>query len=240
MKDHKSTETHDCDMCQHVTSLIISLPPESISMSASIDKLAVALIKATGDMGFIKKDKGGAERGGKKIYYADINAVLEESKPHLKQHGLSLLQPLFSDSTGAHRMGSLLIHESGQFISSSMIMEKNQLNMQQFGGDITYMRRYSCVSLLGIAQEDNDGSVYEKEPISIPSPVRTEAREVQQSFDGGDLVSEKQVKFISFQIGQNRELLHHILQKYGIQNIQSMKKSDAQHALAYIESQKNK
>ena len=157
MNERKSIEMKDVYPDQHIISAILNLPSESISMSANIDKIAPAIIKATGDMGFVKKDKTAGEKGGKKIYYADINAVLEECKPKLMEHGLTMLQPMFMDEHGNHRMSTLLLHESGQFIHSSMRIEKNQADIQQFGKDITYIRRYACVSFLGIAQEDNDG-----------------------------------------------------------------------------------
>lgn len=213
--------------------------------STELNEIFSALAQAQGEIKVAVKDSANPFFKSK---YANLQSVVESARPSLAKYGLSVTQFVDQDDTGHECLSTMLCHKSGQWILSRMRINPVKQDPQSLGSCITYLRRYMFASIVGVYDgfEDDDGNdastespiinIPSREYTSIPAPIK----EVQQSFDGGDLVSEKQVKFISFQIGQNRELLHHVLQKYGIQNIQSMKKSDAQHALAYIESQKNK
>lgn len=213
----------------------------SYHKSTELNEIFSALSQAQGEIRVAIKDSANPFFKSK---YANLQSVVESARPSLAKYGLSVTQFVDQDDTGHECLYTMLGHKSGQWILSRMRINPVKQDPQSLGSCITYLRRYMYASITGVYDgfEDDDGNSASAEPVSPPIsiPVKPEVREVQQSFDGGDLVSEKQVKFISFQVGQNRELLHNVLQKYGIQNIQSMKKSDAQHALAYIESQKNK
>jgi hypothetical protein len=56
---------------------------------------------------------------------------------------------------------TVLMHESGEFIHGSMpIHAKKEKDPQAYGSAITYARRYSLASVLGLAvgDEDDDGN----------------------------------------------------------------------------------
>lgn len=213
--------------------------------STELNEIFTALAQAQGEIRVAVKDSANPFFKSK---YANLQSVVESARPSLAKYALSVTQFVEQDDHGNEYLCTMLCHKSGQWVLSRMRINPVKPDPQSLGSCITYLRRYMYASIVGVYDgfEDDDGndasiehtSTKEHTPASIP--IKVEVRDIQQSLDGGDLVSEKQVKFISFQIGQNRELLRDVLQKYGIQNIQSMKKSDAQHALAYIESQKNK
>ena len=74
----------------------------------------------------------------------------------LAKHGLSVMQLPTSDET-AVTVTTLLMHSSGQFIESEpfkVLLTKK--DAQAAGSALTYARRYSLSSVLGIAWDDDD------------------------------------------------------------------------------------
>lgn len=119
--------------------------------SEQINELAVALNKAQADFMVAKKD---AKNPFFKSKYATLNAVYEAVAEALLKNGLSVIQPIVGDA-----VETTLIHTSGQFITSSCpIVCAKQNDPQAMGSAITYARRYSLASLLGVmTDEDDDG-----------------------------------------------------------------------------------
>lgn len=92
--------------------------------------------------------------------FADLEEITKVIKPLLKKHGLSYTQPLHATS-----LKTILFHvESGETIESSVdipqgVELKGQNDFQVMGSGITYLRRYSLSSVLGlVTDEDNDAS----------------------------------------------------------------------------------
>ena len=122
--------------------------------SESCDKIYPALIAAQAEMeNALKK----SENPYFKSHYADLSEVLSVAKPALHHHGLAVLQ---SPSTvdGRVIITTRICHESGQWIESELSLTPLKTDPQSIGSAITYGRRYSLSSLLGIAQEDDDGN----------------------------------------------------------------------------------
>lgn len=129
--------------------------------SQSIGKLSEALSKLQGEVTDAFKSSNGRNHT-----YADLEAVLKIARPLLKKHELAVSQlPQNSDGNGVH-LHTILMHSSGEWLSSSMFMPivkitsstgKEVINAaQQLGSAITYARRYSLTSLLGFTQSDDD------------------------------------------------------------------------------------
>lgn len=121
--------------------------------SESINELAAALSKAQGAMGTAKKD---ASNPFFKSRYADLASVWEACRKPLSDNGLSVVQlPEFTDS--GIRLETLLMHSSGQWMSSVLCMTPTKSDPQGIGSCITYARRYSLSAVVGICPEDDDG-----------------------------------------------------------------------------------
>ena len=93
--------------------------------------------------------------------YADLTECLNAVKPALNNNGFTLLQP-FEHTESGMLLKTIIIHSSGAKIESAALIpypaSGDSKNIQRFGGNITYLRRYSICSLLGIAgEEDLDG-----------------------------------------------------------------------------------
>ena len=110
-----------------------------------------------------------------KSKYADLGAVIEASKPVLKANGLAVSQ-LVEGEGGQVGVTTILIHESGEFISSTVSIPVEGNNIaQESGKAITYLRRYGLASILGMyADEDSDAN---KSTDSNKSAVETFAKE---------------------------------------------------------------
>jgi hypothetical protein len=135
--------------------------------SETIGKISAALLRAQRKMGAASK---GASNPFFRSKYADYGAVLEVVKDPLNEEGITILQPTYSDTTG-HYVETLLVHESGEFISSgSLRLELSKVDMQALGSSITYARRYQLQSLTGTPAEDDDaeGSMNRNKPATKP------------------------------------------------------------------------
>ena len=89
--------------------------------------------------------------------YSDLGSVMEACKEAFNNHGISVLQPVNTNETGTY-VETVLLHESGEFISSSIKVScKNPDNPQEMGSAITYAKRYSLQAIAFIPSEDDDG-----------------------------------------------------------------------------------
>lgn len=129
-----------------------------MNKSNTITKLAEALSKAQAEMPVIKMN---AQNPFLKNKYADLGAVIETSRPVLAKHNLSVAQFPTSD---AERIGvtTILMHSSGEYLEEVIYIpasEAKGLSVAQSAGIvISYLRRYSWASVLGLyADEDTDG-----------------------------------------------------------------------------------
>lgn len=130
-----------------------------MNKSETITHLATALAKSQAEMPVAVFD---ATNPFLKSKYASLGAVIQASRPILAKHKLSLVQFPISDST-CIGVESVLTHESGEFLSERILIplteEKGKSKIQCAGSTLTYLRRYSWASILGMyADEDNDGS----------------------------------------------------------------------------------
>lgn len=125
-----------------------------MNKSDDIKELATALCFSQSEMENVKK--GNLAKGNKFDYtYANLADVLEIIKPALNKHNISVVQfPSFSD--GIVSVETLLVHQSGEWMSGTSGSPVEQKDPQSVGKVISYMRRYSLLAVCGIAAEDDD------------------------------------------------------------------------------------
>ena len=125
-----------------------------MNRSESIAKIAAAIVKAQSVMGNAIKD---AKNPFFKSSYANLNAVREAVLPAMNANGISVLQPTIQID-GKSFVETVLLHESGEFISSLTEVVVSKANdAQQQGSGISYARRYGLQSLANIGADDDDG-----------------------------------------------------------------------------------
>ena len=146
-----------------------------MNKSESIQNLSAALSKAQAELPAIKFD---SKNPFLKNDYASLGAIIAGARPVIAKHGLSVSQLTFGDD-GVAGVETVLMHTSGEWISSSISMpigeEKGKSSAQVAGSIITYLRRYSLASILGIySDEDGDGN--KPEPERKPTRAKPEAQ----------------------------------------------------------------
>jgi len=108
------------------------------------------LYKVQGEIGAISKDSTNPFYKSK---YFDINSLIKQVTPILEKHKLLLLQPIKDGE-----QYSIIFDLDGGSVESSLKLPTD-LDAQKIGSAITYYRRYTLQSLLGLQAEDDDGNV---------------------------------------------------------------------------------
>jgi len=126
--------------------------PSDQIMSAEIDKIALALSKAQGQIETALAD---SENPHFKYKYADLASVWDAMRKPLADNQLALVQSLNSKS-GNLTIITTLAHSSGQWFRSKLTLTPAAENAQAFGSCITYGRRYSGAAIVGVAPKGED------------------------------------------------------------------------------------
>ena len=122
--------------------------------SDSIKNIAVALHNAQSEMSGAKK---GSANSFFNSNYADLGSVVDAVRVPFFDNGLSYSQfPTFSD--GFVGVETILMHVSGEWMSSVLLLPMKKQDPQAAGSAITYARRYALQSIAGIPSEDDDGN----------------------------------------------------------------------------------
>jgi hypothetical protein len=125
-----------------------------------------ALIAAKQDFGKLLKNKVNPHF---KSRYADLSAVCNSVDEALAKHGLTYVQP-FEMEGGAMFIVTKLLHTGGEEMVSKYPVPVGG-KPQELGSAITYGRRFSLCSLLGIAaDEDDDANEAQSAPHEAPKP----------------------------------------------------------------------
>jgi len=88
-----------------------------------------------------------------KSSYANLNEVLDKVKPELSKLGILMFQ-----ASSPEGLFTQLIDTEDDTKVDSFVPFVNATDMQKLGGALTYARRYSLVTMLGLEDEDDDGN----------------------------------------------------------------------------------
>jgi len=121
-----------------------------------------------------------------KSKYFDINSLIQQIEPLLEKNGLLLLQPIENN-----KVKSVIYEvESGNFVSSEIELP-NLTDPQKLGSAITYYRRYTLQSLLGLQAEDDDGN-----KASAPTKQKATTEILQKAKQGNFTIQQVKAKYI--------------------------------------------
>ncbi len=128
-----------------------------MDMSPTIGQLALALSKAQSQIeGAVKGSVNPAFRSK----YADLAAVWDACREHLCANHLSIAQ-CPSTTDGVVAVTTMLMHESGEWLSSTVSAIPKDSGPQAVGSVISYLRRYALAAVVGLTQVDDDGEAAE-------------------------------------------------------------------------------
>ena len=114
------------------------------------------LFEAKKHIGKISKD---SKNPFFKSKYFDINGLLNAVEPVLAENGLLLLQPIEDGKV----ITKIVNVADGVTIQSEMTLP-NLTDAQKLGSAITYFRRYTAQSLIGLQAEDDDANLASRKP----------------------------------------------------------------------------
>ena len=129
--------------------------------SESLGEIGAALAAASAEMPLIAKDRQATiptKGGGSYAYrYADLARVLEAVRPVLAKHQLAILQSAGECGSGELVVATRVLHASGEWIEADgPAISLEGLDARGVGGAMTYARRYSLTTALGLAPDDDD------------------------------------------------------------------------------------
>ena len=151
--------------------------------SESIANLSQALSKAQAEIPALEKT---AKNPFLKNKYIPLDDILTIATPILTNNDLAIIQLPYSDGGVIVGVTTRLAHKSGEWVEDTISLqltdEKGKSAAQVAGSVITYLRRYSLSSLLGIASEtDTDGNAAPKQaqkPAKSAAPAKKNAAPV--------------------------------------------------------------
>ena len=198
-----------------------------MNQSESIAALAAALSKAQAVLESAKKTSSNPFF---KSTYADLASVWDACRKPLADNGLSIVQTadFLPDHPDMVCIETALLHSSGEWVRGRLAAKPVKADPQSVGSCITYLRRYSLQSIVGIAPEDDDGNAASgnkgeekkeekpKKPTPPPSPkppVSTPA-ETDKSIETGSPLHKKVEATIN-EAGIDRELFKEWLESMG-------------------------
>ncbi|PFB88903.1 recombinase [Bacillus thuringiensis] len=171
-----------------------------MNKSETITELAKALVKFNSEVNKIAKD---ADNPFFKNNYATLDTIIDEIRPILSKHGLSIMQIPSGDGQNV-TLKTLLLHESGEWLESDELTMKPVKNdPQAVGSCITYARRYSLAAFLSLntgEDDDGNGATYGKGNKPNQKSNGGQVPNKPQGNSSNGKASEKQMKMIHAKI----------------------------------------
>jgi len=192
-------------------------------------KIAVAMVKVQAGIKAAAKSKLNPFFKNK---YADLGSVWEACHEALTANGIAVIQsPEFRD--GVMLLKTTLLHESGESISGEYLIRPVKDDPQGYGSAVTYARRYSLASMIGIIQDDDDG-----QRGSTRGKSESRGKVAEKLLEGP--ISEVQAKALFKawkQAGKsNEEVAKYLNENFEINTTSEIKKSDYSTIYAWVSS----
>jgi hypothetical protein len=154
-------EQQDSAPIQPTASAPFELGFEEIGNEAQVTALYAAMAVARAEFGPIIKNRTSGGGSKREFKYADLDASLDATVPSLSKHGLVLLQPL-SMANGRAVVRTTLAHKDGGRMRACFdVPLPADGDVQEFGKNVTYSRRYQYNAMLCLAADpdkDDDGA----------------------------------------------------------------------------------
>lgn len=138
--------------------------------SVEIDKLAAAMAKAQAHVKHAIKDSTNPHF---RSSYSSLKAIWDACRIALTENGVSVIQALYAGAGNEVGLETMLLHESGQFLSERFLMPVPKFDPQGVGSATMYSRRYALAAIVGVSSgdDDDDGeSAMRDTPSNAPMP----------------------------------------------------------------------
>lgn len=209
--------------------------------SESIKEIATALNKAQSQMQNVKKTSANPFFKSK---YADLAECWETARKPLADNGLSIIQ--CPEGTGSDvTIETILLHTSGEWISSKLSMKPVKPDPQGIGSCITYGRRYALCAIVGISPEDDDGNQASgkgngngKEQAKAPQQPQTAAPTKTTKKTGKEISDKQRTRLFAISKSNNvsEQQVKAIILKYGYESSKDIQWPDYEKICNEVES----
>ena len=155
--------------------------------SESLKELATALAKAQGEIKGALKDSANPFFKSK---YADLSSVVDAIKVAFSKHGLSYVQMMEPSDKDEVRVSTMILHSSGEYINCGVLaLPVSKVDAQGYGSALTYARRYSLSSAVGVAPEDDDGNAAVAAPKGMSeNEINKHLQDIEKAKDQSELL----------------------------------------------------
>jgi hypothetical protein len=113
------------------------------------------LVNALGALTEVPK-AGKVNAGQRRYSYMTLPDLLAHVRGTLAGHRLAVVQLLSTAETGHQQLETVLLHTSGERMSSGLLSFDGGANPQTVGSAVTYFKRYQLAALVGLAGDDDD------------------------------------------------------------------------------------
>jgi len=204
--------------------LLKSQEPTRPSSSPELKELFTALSKAQSEM---KSAELNCQNPYFKSSYADLAEIVRVSRPALTKNGLSVIQQILPNEDGQNILHCILTHSSGQWIETRMRILPAKPDIQSLASYITYLRRYSYASLVGVVvcDEDDDGerAVHEERSSSAKGvALNTNYNPKEQSYE---TITKEQLEELNYELQGHTDIAEQVLEGLKLQALADMPKS---------------
>jgi hypothetical protein len=105
--------------------------------------------------------------------------IVETIRPILAEHDLAIMQGASSDDGKVLTVETMLVHKSGEWMASDVVVPMAKIDPQGAGGALTYGRRYGLSALLNIVSDEDDDGNQASRPIPVVFHLRPRSLPLQ-------------------------------------------------------------
>lgn len=185
----------------------------TITKSETIIKLSKSLVETQKELKQPLKD---AKNPFFKSEYVPLENVAEAITQTATKYGLAFSQYATTTESGNVSVGTIVFHESGEYIEyPPLILKPENTKPQSIGSAITYAKRYALSAIFGITSDkDDDGN---GEPQK--QPQKRNQKQAPQNEPNVHEIVEKYVQKIE-ELGVNRaDVVEYVCNKHSVGNM---------------------
>ena len=219
---------------------LLNLQPADPYESQDTKDINTALAKSQGDFPPIGLNK---ENPYFKNKYADMDSIVRALRPVLAKNGLSVTQQTVISDDGITILKTKLRHTSGQWIETRARILPVKADAQSYASALTYMKRYSYMSLLNVttsddvSDDDAERIMYDtRQAKSKGVALNTKYNPKEQS---GEVITKEQLEEIEYELANYDDVADMVLDGLKIQSLADMPKDKFMPSIKRIRSIKN-
>jgi putative phage single-strand DNA binding protein len=191
----------------------------TITKSETIIKLSKALVETQKELKQPLKD---AKNPFFKSEYVPLENVAEAITQTATKYGLAFSQYATTTESGNVSVGTIVFHESGEYIEyPPLILKPENTKPQSIGSAITYAKRYALSAIFGITSDkDDDGNKANGNGEQQKQPQKRNQKQAPQN-DEPDVhaIVEKYVQQLSVLGVKREDVVEYVCNKHNVGNM---------------------